>query len=77
MYKKSKEEVKKVILRRLFEGNNLTQARKGIFSEHGFKYLAKKWQKEGIFVLEVVDKSKRAVFTDKGVEFLKEKGVIR
>jgi hypothetical protein len=76
-WSEKKKEVRKVILKRLYDGQNLSQARKGIFSQTGFGYLSNKWLQEGIYVLEVVGRSKKVVFTDKGLQLLKELEVLR
>ena len=76
-WSEKKKEIRKVILRRLYDGQNLSQARKGVFSQKGFEYLSNKWLQEGIYVLEVKGRSKRVVFTDKGLKLLKELEVLR
>jgi hypothetical protein len=78
MVKKTEREViKGQILRRMWKGEYLTNCYRGLFSEIGARKFFKRLENEGLILFEILEAhKKKVVFTSRGIEYLKEKGIL-
>ena len=75
--KKKGEIVRETILKRLWRGDYLTASRKGLLSEAGARDYFKRLEEDGIILLKRIGSGKkRAIFTQKGVLFLKDREIL-